>query len=193
MLLAAAVLAGCTSNAGKDSQAIDAIMSRTSIRQYTDEPVSDSDMQTILRAGMTAPSCCNIQPWHFVVVRDKDIRQMMTDAIGPAQPASKAQAVIVVCGDMQIMSESPVKDNTDYWVCDACATSENILIAANSLGLGSVWMGVWPMKNRIMTIQSILNLPSYIVPLNLIALGHPAENPEPKDKWKPERIHQDRW
>ena len=169
------------------------IMSRTSIRQYTDEAIAESDLETLLRAGMAAPSCCNIQPWHFVVVKDQTVRQQMADAFGPAKPAAQAPVVVVVCGDMQIMNESPVKDNTDYWVCDACAATENILVAANSLGLGGVWMGVWPMQNRILKLQELLSLPEYIVPLNMIALGHPAEQPEPKDKWKPERIHQDKW
>lgn len=196
------LLAGCGQNKesmqnkepmGNNNSAIEAIMSRTSIREYTDEAISDADMETLLRAGMAAPSCCNIQPWHFIVIKDQSVRQQMTDSIGPAQPAAKAQAVIVVCGDMNIMNESPVKDNTDYWVCDACAATENILIAANALGLGGVWMGVWPMTNRISKIQSILGLPDYIIPLDMIALGHPAEQPQPKDKWNPERIHQDRW
>ena len=199
LVICAALFASCGQNKEGETMnessntTISDIMTRTSIREYTDEPISDNDMETILRAGMAAPSCCNIQPWHFVVVKDKTVRQQMTDSIGPAQPASKAAAVIVVCGDMQIMNESPVKDNTDYWVCDACAATENILVAANSLKLGGVWMGVWPMKERIKKIQSILNLPEHIIPLNMIALGHPAEQPEPKDKWKPERIHQDKW
>ena len=177
----------------QENTTVNDIMSRTSIRKYTDEPISDADMETLLRAGMAAPSCCNIQPWHFIVVKDQAVRQQMADAFGPAKPAAKAPAVIIVCGDMQIMRESPVKDNTDYWVCDACAATENILIAANSLQLGGVWMGVWPMKNRISKLQDILGLPEYIIPLNMIALGHPAEQPQPKDKWKPERIHQDKW
>ena len=189
LLSLAALLTGC----GSKNTTIDDIMTRTSIRQYTDEPVSDSDMETLLRAGMAAPSCCNIQPWHFVVVRDKALRQQLTDSIGPAEPAARAQAVIVVCGDMRIMRESPVKDNQDYWVCDACAATENILVAANSMDLGAVWLGVWPMKNRISLLQQILSLPEYIIPLDMIAVGHPPEQPEPKDKWKPERIHQDKW
>lgn len=195
--LCAALFAACGQNNDKSmkesNETIETIMSRTSIREYTDEAVSDDDIETLLRTGMAAPSCCNIQPWHFVVVKDKKIRQQITDSIGPAQPAAKAQAVIVVCGDMNIMRESPVKDNSDYWVCDACAATENILIAANSLKLGGVWLGVWPMKNRIKLLQSMLNLPEYIIPLDMIAIGHPAEQPEPKDKWKPERVHNDKW
>lgn len=195
--LSSLLLTGCGKNSEKvmkeNKGTIETIMSRTSIRQYTDETISDNEMEALLRAGMAAPSCCNIQPWHFVVVKDQKIRQLMADSIGPAQPAAKAPAVIVVCGDMKIMRESPVKDNQDYWVCDACAATENILLAAHSMGLGGVWLGVWPMKNRIKLVQSLLNLPDDIVPLDLIAVGHPAEQPEPKDKWKPERVHQDKW
>lgn len=196
--LCATLFVGCSQKKESEpmkenNSTIETIMSRTSIREFTGEAISDADMETLLRAGMAAPSCCNIQPWHFVVVKDQSIRQQMADSIGPAQPAAKAPAVIVVCGDMRIMHESPVKDNIDYWVCDACAATENILVAANGIGLGGVWMGVWPMQNRIRKIQSILNLPEDILPLNMIAIGHPGEQPQPKDKWKPERIHQDKW
>ena len=197
--MATALLFGCAQNNEREQMnnsnntTISDIMSRTSIRQFTDEGITDAEVETLLRAGMAAPSCCNIQPWHFVVVQKPEIRQQMADAFGPAKPAGKAPAVIVVCGDMQIMRESPVKDNADYWVCDACAATENILLAAHSLGLGGVWLGVWPMQNRITKLQEMLGLPDYIVPLDMIAIGHPAEAPEPKDKWKPERIHSDRW
>ena len=199
LAICAAILCGCapnnenTSLTSTDNTTLSDILSRTSIRQYTDEDVADSQLEALLRAGMAAPSCCNIQPWHFVVVKDSAMRQQMADAFGPAKPAAKAPVVIVVCGDMQTMRESPVSDNPDYWVCDACAATENILVAAKSLHLGGVWMGVWPMQNRIATLQQLLGLPNYIIPLNMIAIGHPAENPEPKDKWKPERIHHDKW
>lgn len=175
------------------NQTLNDILTRTSIRTFTDEPVSETDIQTLLQCGMAAPSTCNLQPWHFIVVTDDEPRQQMADAIGPAKPAIKAPAVIVVCGDLDIMRESIVKNYVDYWVCDACAATENILLAAHGIGLGGVWMGVWPMQERIKILQSILKLPDHIIPLNMIAIGHPAEHPQPKDKWKPERVHINKW
>lgn len=81
----------------------------------------------------------------------------------------------------------------EYWVQDASAATENLLLAAQSLGLGAVWSGVYPMEERVKEVQKILQLPKAIIPLNVIPIGYPAENPLPKDKWKPENIHYNRW
>lgn len=170
--------------------AIDNIMSRVSVRDYTDQPVDSATVDTLLRAGMAAPSAGNKQPWKFVVVTDKAVLGKMSSTIKTMGMAEKAPMAIVVCGDLD---NTFPEDGRDYWVEDASAATENILLAAHSMGLGAVWCGVYPMKERVAFIKELLGLPESIVPLNVIPMGYPAESPEPKDKWKPENVHYERW
>lgn len=158
-------------------------MTRTSIRKYKNLPVEREKVETMLRAGMAAPTAVNKQPWHFVVVTDQDIMSKIV----PSRPGTKEQAplAIVVCGDMTKALE---RDARDFWVQDVSASAENILLAAHALGLGAVWRGVYPIKERCKSVAEALNLPENLVPLNVITIGYPDENPTPKDKWKPENI-----
>lgn len=168
---------------------INVIMTRTSVRQYTDEPLTDQEIEILLKAGMAAPSACNMQPWRFVVVTDPQVRQTITSQIKPAGPASKAPAVIVVCGDMDYTFEAA----PDYWAEDCSAATENILLAAHAIGLGTVWMGVYPQKERYKLLGELLNLPANIKAFGMIAVGHPAEHPSPKDKWDADKVHFEKW
>ena len=118
---------------------IGAIMTRTSIRQYTDEPLTDQEIKTLLKAGMAAPSACNLQPWRYVVVTNPTVKKVISEQIKPAGPASKAPVVIVVCGDMDHTSEAA----PDYWAEDCSAATENIMLAAHAMGLGKV-----PLEHR---------------------------------------------
>ncbi|WP_374937823.1 nitroreductase family protein [Bacteroides stercorirosoris] len=104
--------------------------------------------------------------------------------------AKEAPLAIVVCGDL---SKAISGAGSDYWVQDASAATENLLLAAQGLELGAVWTGVYPIKERVKEVQKILHLPEHIIPLNVIPIGYPAENPLPKDKWKPENVHYERW
>ena len=162
--------------------AINNIMTRTSIRQYTNEPVSKSDIETMLRAGMAAPTAVNRQPWHFVAVTDK---AKLAELAGARGMIKQAGVAIVVCGNME--KALPGKAQA-YWVQDCSAATENILLAANALGLGAVWTGCYPMDDRVAEVSKALKLPENIVPLCVIAIGHPAERPQAKDKWKPENV-----
>ena len=168
---------------------INSIMTRTSIRQYTDKKLTDIEIESLLKAGMAAPSACNLQPWRFVVVTDPEIKQAISDQIKPAGPAAKAPAVIVVCGDL----ESTFETAPDYWAEDCSAVTENILLAAHALDLGAVWMGVWPQKERYDFLGELLGLPSNIIAFGMIAVGYPAENPSPKDKWDASKVHFEKW
>ena len=184
------LFAGCQKEKDSSEAVLDCIASRTSIRQYTDEAVSEADQEKLLRAGMAAPSACNLQPWRFVVLTDGAVKQEIADSIRPAGPAAVAPLVIVVCGDMTATIDEAGRD---YWIEDCSAVSENILLAPNAMGLGGVWLGVYPLKERVDFLKERLGLPSDIVPLGMLAIGHPAENPEPKDKWKPESVHYNKW
>ena len=158
-------------------------MTRTSIRQYTDETVSKADIDTMLRAGMAAPTAVNRQPWHFVAVTDKAKLAELAGRRGGM--IKQAGVAIVVCGNMDKAMQGP---GQAFWVQDCSAATENILLAANAIGLGAVWTGCYPMDDRVAEVSKALKLPETIVPLCVIAIGHPAEQPTPKDKWKPENV-----
>lgn len=167
------------------------IRTRTSIRKFDPSvPVSEETVEKILRAGMCAPSALNKQPWEFVVVREPELLK----AIGEAMPFSRvgngAQAAIVVCGNLDNGIPGRGKE---FWIHDCSAASMNILLAAKALGLGAVWTGVFPDVERAEVVRKLLAIPEGYMPLNIIPLGAPAENPEPKNKWNPVKVHSNRW
>ena len=162
---------------------ISSIMTRTSIRQFTSQPVSKSQVEMLLRAGMAAPTAVNRQPWHFVVVSDK--AKLTALGAGRNRMLEQCPVAIVVCGDLDKALSGKAQE---YWVQDCSAATENILLAAHALGLGAVWTGVYPIDGRVSAVTSLLQLPSAIVPLCVIAVGYPAEQPTPKDKWKTENV-----
>ena len=167
------------------------IASRTSIRKFDpSKPVSDADIEKLLKAGMSAPSAMDRRPWEFIVVRDK----AKLAALGSRLPYSRcgnwAQAAIVVCGNLDNGLPGRGKE---YWIHDCSAATMNILLAAKGLGLGAVWTGVYPGEDRVAVVREVLSIPEGHAPLNVIPLGYPAENPTPKDKWNPAKIHTDRW
>ena len=165
--------------------ALEAIFTRRSIRAYTSEPVSEEDLKVILEAAMNAPSASNRQPWHFIVVDDRS----KLDALMEVHPYSKmlAQAplAIVVCGDTKVSSS--------YWQQDCSAATENLLLAARALGLGTVWLGVYPREDRVNGISRIFQLPAHVKPLAVVAVGHPAEEKGRVDRWQEERVHRNQW
>ena len=164
---------------------IKTIFARRSIRKYTEEPVRQQDIQTLLEAAMAAPSASNRKPWQFVVVTKRAI----LDALGEAHPHGKmlfdAPLAICVCGDLTEMER--------FWVQDCSAATENILLAVTALGLGAVWLGVYPRDDRIDAVRRILALPEHITPLNLIAIGHAAEEKEARTQFDETRVHRESW
>lgn len=178
------------SNDSIASVVLDNIGSRTSIRSYKDKSIEESKVEKILKAAMSAPSAGNKQPWRFIVVTDRKILEAISENMHTVEMAKKAPLAIIVCGDM---TQTFPSDGKDYWIEDASAATENLLLAAHSLGLGAVWCGVYPMTERVSFIKKLLGLPTEIVPLNVIPIGYPDESPKPKDKWKPENIHYNTW
>lgn len=164
---------------------IDVILSRRSIRRYTDERVSDADVVRLLEAGMAAPSSRNLKPWHFVPVTSRETLDRLAEAHPHGKMLFEATAAIAVCGQIDI---SP-----DYWIQDCSAATENILIAAAALGLGSCWLGCHPREERIEAIGSILGIPGDIGILSLIAIGHPAEEKETRTQYDESRVHREAW
>lgn len=152
------------------------IMTRTSVRQYTDHPISADTLETLLKAGMAAPTAVNKQPWAFVVTTGRDA----LDSLATLQPRLQtAAAAITVCGDMTRAIEG---EGRDFWVQDCSAATENILLAAHALGLGAVWTGVYPIAERVDDVSRALALPDSVVPMCIIAVGYPLADQEPKDK-----------
>jgi nitroreductase len=188
LLLALALTAGVSAQQSKNSDAqvaINNIMTRTSVRKYTNEAVTKVDIETMLRAGMAAPTAVNKQPWHFVVVTDREQLNALASANRGTGMAAKAPLAIVVCGDMQ---KTLTGIGQGFWVQDCSAATENILLTANALGLGAVWTGLYPNEERAKAVRDVVKAPEHIVPLCVIVIGHPADTPTPKDKWKPENV-----
>ncbi len=167
---------------------IECIMTRTSVRNYTGEEVNDSIINKILRAGMAAPTAANQQPWQFVVVTDQILKDSITNAFEYTKMVKDCSFAIVVCGDMDNLFEGDIPDG-GFWVEDCSAASENMLLAAHALGLGGVWCGIYPLRDREQRLHSILNLPSNLTPLNVMAFGYPSQPTSPKNKWNPAKVH----
>ncbi len=161
----------------------DTIFARRSIRRYTVEPVSDEHVKLLLEAGMAAPSANNRQPWHFVVVTDRETLNKMAQVHPYARMLAQATLAIAVCGDAA----------NDFWQQDCSAATENILLAATALGLGSVWVGCYPKLEREEAIRRVLGVPAEFAILNVLAIGHPAEERAPGTKYDESKIHFQKW
>jgi nitroreductase len=167
------------------------IYTRRSIRGYSEKEIKDEDLQKILKAAMQAPSAGNEQPWHFVVVRDKSRLSKLADALPFGKMLPYASLAIVVCCDPKLS-----RYKYDMWVQDCAAATQNILIAARMLGIGSVWLGVYPREERMEKIREVLGIPEDIVVFCVVSLGYPrseAEFREAEDRDKKERIHLEKW
>lgn len=161
------------------------IFSRRSIRAYTSDPVSENHVKTLLEAAMAAPSAANLRPWHFIIVTN---RHTLND-LAAVHPYGKmlldAPLCIAVCGDQAV--------SRTHWVQDCSAATENLLLAATALGLGAVWLGVYPSEELENTIKKMFNIPENIMALNLISIGHPAEMKEPRTQYDELRVHNQLW
>ncbi|MGI5940268.1 MAG: nitroreductase family protein [Thermoleophilia bacterium] len=163
------------------------ILSRRSVRKYTGERVTDDQVTELLKAAMSAPSAGNQQPWHFVVVRSQEVLDRISAVHPYAAMASHASVVIAVCGDPTGLKWA------DYWVQDCSAATENVLLAAHEMGLGAVWLGVYPIEERVEDIRELLRLPRQVIPLSLVAVGYPAESHPAADRFDAGRVHYDQW
>ena len=163
---------------------LSAIFSRRSIRVYTDEPVTEADLQRLLEAGMAAPSASNRRPWHFFVVTDRETLCMLAEAHPYGKMLTRAGAAIAVCGDPNIST---------WWVQDCSAATENVLIAAAAMGLGAVWLGSHGNPERERALRGVLGVPDPIGILSLLSIGHPAEVKYARTQYDARRVHRDRW
>lgn len=163
---------------------LNVIFRRRSIRKFTEAPVPEEVLTDLLRAGMAGPSAMNAQPWEFVVITDEEILKKFRTSLMFAK--MKYTAMICVCGSPRMQKN---KAGDRFWVQDCSAATENILLAATALGLGSVWIGVYPIVLYVRQVRSILNIPDDVTPLGLIGLGYPAEPKEARTQYEEKRVH----
>ena len=166
------------------------ILNRKSVRKYTKEEVKKEQLEMLVRAGMAAPSARNSQPWLFFVIDDRTILDNLAKQLPNAKMLLNAKAAIVVCGNLQKALEG---DGREFWVQDCSAATQNILLAAESMGLGAVWTGAYPRKETVNIIKVELGLPEHIVPLNVIPIGWQTGEEKPKQKYTEENIRWNKW
>lgn len=162
----------------------DAMQQRRSVRKYTEEPVSDEDVEILLHAAMSGPSAVNRTPWDFYVVTNPEILEQLRSS--GRFTKIHAPMAIVVCGNL---TKALPLGMADYWIQDCSAATENILLQAVELGLGCVWCGVHPQKGVVKKVSEILGLSDKQVPLNIIYVGHPKDTPEAKDQYEEKNVH----
>ncbi len=164
---------------------INNILTRASVRKFQSRPVEEGKIETLLRAGMAAPTAVDKRPWHFVAITDRAVLDEMAGSNRNGGMLRQAPLAIVVCGDMNKALNGVARE---YWVQDTSAATENILLAAHGLGLGAVWTGVYPIQERCDELRKVLNMPEHLIPLCTIIIGYPDGNVTPKDKWDPANV-----
>jgi nitroreductase len=167
--------------------ALEAILTRRSIRKYRKDPVDEESIRVLLTAAMSAPSARNQQPWRFVVIREREMLVALTNVHPYAGPLKEAACAVLICGDTKALPSE------GFWEQDCAAATENLLVAATALGLGTVWLGCHPREDRVRGIQELLGIPKAVVPLSLIAVGHPDEAKPKTDRYDRKKVHYNRW
>jgi nitroreductase len=163
---------------------IDLIRRRRSIRQFTNDDVSEEQIRLILEAAMSGPSGRGLDPWHFVVVRSSETRGKLAATHTFSDMCTRSPVVIAVCGDEKM---------SDHWIADCAAATENMLLAATALGLGSVWVGIYPRVEREAHVRATLGIPPHIRILCLVPMGHPGEQKPPRTRFNAARVHIERF
>ena len=167
------------------------ILQRKSVRSYTDRPVTKSQLDTLVRAAMAAPTGRDMRPWKFIIINDREAMKSLADQLPYAKMLAEAQAAVVVCGDLSILDKEG-KPSTN-WMFDCSAATENLLLQAEAMGLGAVWTAAYPYEERLTAVKQALQLPDHIVPLNVIPIGYPKGDTQPKDKYDANNIHYNAW
>lgn len=169
--------------------AIQPIIGRRSIRKYTGAPVTEEEIQALLEAAMAAPSAMAMDPWRFLVLRDRAARAALADILPHGKMLNDAAVGIVVCGELACAH----RQELSYLLQDCTAAIENLLLAAHVMGLGAVWLGVHPTEDRIAGIRARFGVPDTILPIAAISIGHPAEHPAARTRYTPAVVHNERW
>ncbi len=169
--------------------AITAILTRRSIREYTPRPVPEDLVKLLVNAGMSAPSAVDERSTEFVVITDRKILNAIHEFNTKRPQLKQASVAILVCGNTA-KEKSP---GQGFWVLDGAVAAENILVAANAVGLGAVWTAIYPFQDRMAKVRQMLNMPETVMPLCIIPVGYPAERKITGDRFEPARYHKNRW
>jgi nitroreductase len=164
-------------------EAIEAILTRRTVRHFTNQPVPQEEIQLLLKAAMQAPSAANAQPWHFVVLTDREIIEEVPKFHPNSESLHHAALAVLVCGDDRLVKQP------ERWILDCAAATENLLLAAHASGYGAVWIGIYPDKLRMDEISKLVGLPKEVHPITLVGIGLPEKTLPPADRYKPERVH----
>ena len=170
-----------------DMEALEAIMTRKSVREFEGKPMERETLRKILAAGMQAPTARNGQPWHFVVMTDKAALAKVPSFSQYAAMAPASSACILVCGD------AGSKVSGGYFVQDCAAATENILLAAHALGMGGVWTGVYPDEEKMEGFRKLLGIPAHIAPVSFVVLGYPKKRVAASERYDVKKVHMERW
>lgn len=165
-------------------EALETIHKRRSIRNYLDKEVAQDIIITLLKAATAAPTAANCQPWEFIVITEPEKMDELRNKIYFAR--YNAPAAIVVCGNMKLAFKGVMQE---MWVQDCSAATENILIAATSLGLGTVWIGIYPSAGNVKILKEMLNMPEHVTPLGIVYVGYPAEEKEARTRYDEKRVY----
>jgi len=163
------------------------IRKRRSIRQYTEQAVDYQIIKKILEAGMCAPSAGNQQPWQFIVITEKDLLSKISTTHVHAEMVKNSAVAILICGDLNRESHK------GYWMLDCAAATENILLEVTDNDLGAVWVGIYPRESRVNFLKELFKLPEHIIPFAVVAIGYPAEQKPPNDRYDETKVHINKW
>lgn len=166
----------------------EALHTRRSIRKYDkNKKVSDEQIKKILAAAMSAPTARNYQSWRFVVITGRELLDKIPGVHPYASMMKEAACGILVCGDMSVEAMA------EYNNQNCSAATQNILLAAHALGLGAVWLGVYPREKRVEGLRALLSIPENILPISLVAIGHAAEEKGREDRYDVKKVHYNGW
>ena len=168
----------------KSKAVLENIAERKSVRKYLNKSVEEDKIDAMVKAGMAAPSGMDRRPWGVVVVTDREALDSMAAKLPYAKMLTNAPLAIVVCGDTT---------RSSYWYLDCSAATQNVLLAAEALGLGAVWTAAYPYEDRIDVVRQNTGLPENIVPLCVIPIGYPDGPQKAKDKFDPQRVHRNKY
>lgn len=164
---------------------LETIFNRKSVRKYTARPVDKEMLEMLVRAGMAAPSSRDRRPWEFIIITDRHLLDTLGDGLPLARMLKETNQAIIICGDT-------IK-SSNAWFLDCSAAAQNVLLAAESMGLGAVWTAAFPYPDRMKVVKETLKLPEHIVPLTVMPIGYPQGKEKPKEKFKQEQMHYNGW
>lgn len=167
-------------------ETIKAIMTRRSIRTWTSEPVTANQRKIIFEAAMNAPSAADARPWHFVAMDDPAVIRQFTD-LGGTEMLAESTFMILVCGD------ASREIYPGFWPQDCSCAAQNMQLAAHDIGIGCVWIAIYPIEERVETCRAILDIPDAITPFALLAMGTPNEDLSPEYRYEEGRLHLNKW